>query len=62
MLAEMDESLFQRWLKFWAEEPFGPQVENMMLARVAAAASWSEDYGPFLPITVSDSEGDESDG
>lgn len=52
MLAGMTEKTYQRWLKFFAEEPFGPQVENLMLANVAAAASGGE-AANFLPMTVS---------
>lgn len=42
MVAEMEgerESLFDDWLDFWGEEPFGPSVQNLMMARVANAMS-----------------------
>jgi hypothetical protein len=47
----MDEEVFQGWLKFWSEEPFGPQVENLMRARIAACAAGSNDEDSFLPMT-----------
>ena len=52
MLAGMSELTYQKWLKFFGEEPFGPHVENLMMANVAAAASWGGDPADFLPITV----------
>jgi len=53
MLAGMDEEVFQGWLKFWSEEPFGPQVENLMRARISASAAMSGDEDSFLPMTAS---------
>lgn len=51
MLAGMTEKTYQQWVRFFAEEPFGPQVETLMLANVAASMSGS-DPANFLPITV----------
>jgi hypothetical protein len=51
MLAEMTEDTYQRWRLFWSEEPFGWQVQNMMMASVAAAAAHSGDVDSFLPMT-----------
>jgi hypothetical protein len=59
MLAEMDGDLFAGWMTFWAEEPFGPQVENMMRARIAACAAMNGDEDLFLPITASVDHGDD---
>jgi hypothetical protein len=50
MAEEMDEGLFRGWLQFWDEEPFGPMVENRMLARVAASVALSPgDEEDLLP-------------
>jgi hypothetical protein len=51
MMGEMPESVFLGWGQFWAEEPFGPQVENLMRARIAACAAGSNDEDSFLPMT-----------
>jgi hypothetical protein len=52
MLAGMHEATFQMWLQYFAEEPFGPQVENLMMAQCAAAASGGGDPGDYLPMTA----------
>lgn len=51
MLAGMSEETFQKWRLFWSEEPFGPQVETLMLAQCAAAMGGGEPDS-FLPLTV----------
>jgi hypothetical protein len=51
MLAGMDEVTFQNWLRFFGEEPFGPQVQNLMMAQTAAAAAMGE-TADFLPMTA----------
>jgi hypothetical protein len=48
MLAEMSEATFRDWQQYYAEEPFGPGVLNLMLARVAGAAA-GEPEGNFIP-------------
>ncbi len=52
LLAAMSEDTFRKWQLFWSEEPFGPQVETMMAAGIAAAAAHSSDPDAFLPLTV----------
>lgn len=54
MLAEMDESLFQRWQAFWRAEPFGPTIVNRMMARIACSAGMGKDEDDYLPIARSD--------
>lgn len=57
MLAGMDEDTYQLWQRFYAEEPFGPGVQNMMAAQSAAAAAGSSDVDAFLPMTATVDDG-----
>lgn len=56
MLAGMEEGTFLAWCKFFAEEPFGPAVQNLMLAQAAAAAAGGSP-DDFLPLTVPVNDG-----
>ncbi len=51
MMENMTEKTFRLWQLYFLNEPFGPGVDAVSRAVMAAAACHSDDWEAFLPMT-----------